>query len=151
MPDDSVSIEHMACQNVFDQVAHRINLRLRKCAVAAIVSGVGDFDANRKTVEIAPSLPVRNARMPCAAVFWHKVEDLALVIDEIVRTNLRSWVRQSGEGLLGCCHAGVMQNDKTHSRGSVHGLARTMIGRGAVNNFKARESGRGHGRPSVSL
>ena len=53
-------------------------------AVAPVVPGIDDLDADAAVVQPAPPVPARHAGMPSALCFGYQTEDRAILLDDIM-------------------------------------------------------------------
>jgi hypothetical protein len=107
-------------------------LRFRERAIAELVSGVDQFDADRAAIDVALALPGADSRMPGAALFGNQAVGGPLLVDHVMRADLGLGIAQPGQRRLGTLHARVMQHE--HIDGAALGT-RIVIGRGAVDRI----------------
>ena len=106
----------MARHDIAAELDQPIDLRVGKIAIAELVAGISDLDADRAGVDIGCALPRRRAGMPGAARFRHELVDAAVLIDEIVAGDTGFLVGEPRDRFFGGLHSGVMQQQDIDAR-----------------------------------
>ena len=94
------------------------------------MAGIDQLDADRARVDVAMAAPERDAGVPGAAILRHQAEDAAVLLDHVVRADLRRRVAHPRQRRVAGLHAGVVQHQ--HVDGRV--AARVVVGGRAVDH-----------------
>ena len=103
----------------------RRDLRFRESAIAEIMAGIDQFDADGAAIDVAGAGPVRDAGVPGAAVFGHHRIDGAVFGDGVMGGDFRRRIAKPVERRFRARHAGIMQ----HQHVDGHAAPRIVIGR----------------------
>ena len=101
----------VAAQDVEAERLHASHLRLWEIAVAELVAGIMNLDADRAGVEVGFAGPQALPGMPGAFELAHHLGDASILVDKVVAGDLRLFPGQPVERGVRGLHAGVMQHE----------------------------------------
>src|SRR5690606_24497921 len=89
----------------------RCDLPAGKTPIAELVPGIDDLDADGVRIDVGDASPRTLAGVPGAVAFAHHLHDAAVLMNKIMRGDLR--FRRAEPRFRGsaCLHAGIVQDD----------------------------------------
>ncbi len=116
MGDDAVVGNGPAVADVADQGDDRRDLGLGKQPIAELMARIDDLYADGGGVAVVLAAPAPRPGMPGAPFFGHKLEDPAVLLDQIMGRHLGLGVAQPRQGGLARLHAGIVQHQHVGRR-----------------------------------
>ena len=119
-------MDRVAREDIVTEQDQGLDLRFGKIAIAELVAGIGDLDADRARVDVGLARPEGFAGVPGALAFVDQPERAPVLEDEIVRRDGGARIAQPAKRLLGRVHAGVVQDEHVDA---LPDSTRTMVRR----------------------
>src|SRR5947199_175488 len=104
-PSDANFVTFIAAEATRARAISRGNLLVGKFAVAELVTGIDDFDPDARRIDVGDAAPARLAGVPGTTGFVDEPVHGAVLIDEIMRGNLRFGRGQAVERAFRVWHA----------------------------------------------
>ena len=102
----------MTRQDLQRQLLQRPDLHLGKIAVAVFVTRIDQLDADRALVHADLAFPAGLAGVPGGLVLGDQLVDRAVLVDQVMGTDLGFRVAQPVDGRLRRAHAGIVQDEQ---------------------------------------
>src|SRR5262245_20763558 len=100
--------DRMTIDDLPREMNHRLDLRVEKRAIAELVTGIDNLDPDRAAVDVARTGPIRDARVPSAALLRNMGEDRAVFIDGVMRADARRRIAETCDRACSRLHTRVV-------------------------------------------